>query len=108
MAVAPGTERKQKSGFTLALAKSKVSGRKGRSGGGHEAHASEAMRLLRLEPGLVHGIDPLRRGAEKRHPLLISVIEEDVAVGMEGRAVIEQQRRLRGERRSEPVPHHPA
>ena len=35
-------------------------------------------------------------------------VEQDVAVGMERRAVIEQQRRARGQRRDQPVPHHPA
>ena len=38
----------------------------------------------------------------------VGEVEQHVAVGMEGRAVVEQQRRARGEARDQPVPHHPA
>ena len=53
-------------------------------------------------------IDVFRRGPEQGHCLGIGEIEQDVAVGIEGRAVVEQQRRLRRQGRDQPVPHHPA
>ena len=41
-------------------------------------------------------------------PLRLGVVEEHVAVRMEGRAVVEEERRAAGEAGDEPVPHHPA
>src|ERR687883_616185 len=38
----------------------------------------------------------------------LGIVEQDGPRGVEGRAVIEKQRRLGGQRRDEPVPHHPA
>ena len=64
-----------------------------------------------LDRGHLHlgdGVDELGRRAEMRHVFGRREIEEDVAAAQEGRAVEEQQRRLRGERAHEPVPHHPA
>ena len=43
-----------------------------------------------------------------RHPLGLGEVEQHVAVGMERRAVVEQQRRAGREARDQPVPHHPA
>ena len=56
----------------------------------------------------MHRVDELRRRAEQRHAGRVGEVEQHVAVGMERRAVVEQQRRLRRERRDQPVPHHPA
>ena len=41
-------------------------------------------------------------------PFRLGEVEENVAVGIERRAVVEQQRRPGGEARDQPVPHHPA
>ena len=38
----------------------------------------------------------------------LGIVEQHVAVGMERRAVVEQQRRAAGEPGDQPVPHHPA
>ncbi len=83
-------------------------GHQGRAGRAEAADGGERMRVDRRQPGLVARIDEFRRGAEPGHALGIGEIEDDVAGGVEGRAVIEQQRRLAGKRRGEPVPHHPA
>ena len=42
------------------------------------------------------------------HALGLGEVEQDRAAPDEGRAVVEQQRRARGQARDEPVPHHPA
>ena len=68
----------------------------------------ERVRLARPQAGLRDRVDELGRRAEQRHLRLVGEGEERVAVGMERRAVVEQERRARRERRHEPVPHHPA
>ena len=60
---------------------------------GDDLQRREIVRLAGLEAGLVDAVDELRRGAEHRHVLGRGIVEQDVAVRMEGRAVIEQQRR---------------
>ena len=45
----------------------------------------------RLEPGLGEGVDEFGRGAEEGASLRLGEIEEHIAVGVEGRAVVEQQ-----------------
>ena len=82
--------------------------RERRAGGRHSAERAEVVGALGLEPGLGGGVEILGGGAEERHALRVGIIEQGIAVGMKGRAVIEQQRRLGGERTDQPVPHHPA
>ena len=53
-------------------------------------------------------VDEFRRGAEIGHPLGVGKVEQHIAVRVEGRAVIEQQRRAGREAGHQPVPHHPA
>ena len=60
------------------------------------------------EPGFAHGVEELRRRTEHRQPLRVGQVEQRALVGMEGRAVVEHERRARREPRREPVPHHPA
>ena len=69
---------------------------------------AEVVRRPRHEAGLVDRVDVFRRGAEQRDRGAVGEIEQPVAVGMERRAVVEDDRRLRREHRDEPVPHHPA
>ena len=62
----------------------------------------------RRQRRLVHRVDELRRRAEQRHAGRVGEVEEHVAVGVERRPVVEEQRRLGRQRRDQPVPHHPA
>ena len=61
-----------------------------------------------LSPDFAQRVDEFRRGAEIGHLLGVGEVEQDVAVGVEGRAVVEQQRRAGGQAGNQPVPHHPA
>ena len=51
-------------------------------------------------PGLGERVDELRGGAEVRHAFGVGVVEQDVAAADERRAVVEQERRVRGQRRT--------
>ncbi len=82
--------------------------RQRRTGGRNGAQRRQIMRLTGLQPGFQHGIDEFRRRAEIGHALGGGIVEQNIAVGIEGRTVIEQQRCAGGDARSQPVPHHPA
>ena len=62
----------------------------------------------RLQPGFGAGVDEFGRCAEQGDARHIGIIEQRVAVRMEGRAVVEDDGRLRSEGADHPVPHHPA
>ena len=68
----------------------------------------EIVGLRGREPRLLHRIDVLGRGAEGLDALLGHVVEERVAVRVEGGAVVEREGRPAGQRAHLPVPHHPA
>ena len=108
MSVPPEIDARCTSRLMLLVDEVEALGRERRSGGRDRADRVEPMRVDRREAGLGDGVDELRGGAEQRHPGLVGEVEQRVAVGMERRAVVEQQRRLRRERRDQPVPHHPA
>ncbi len=82
-------------------------GHQRRSGRGDGAQRAKFVALDRFESRLGASVDELGRGAEQRHVGGVGEIVKHVAVGIKRRAVEQQQRRLRGERRDEPVPHHP-
>ena len=66
------------------------------------------MRLHRPQALLAHRVDIFRRGAEIGHAFLFGIVEEHIGVRREWRAVEQKKGRAAGERRDEPVPHHPA
>ena len=74
----------------------------------HAAHGAEVVTLRGLDARLRGSVDEFRRHAEDVHPRRICEVEQHVGVGVEGRSVVEHQRRFGGERADEPVPHHPA
>ena len=58
------------------------------------------MGLARAQTGLRHSVDVLGRRAEERHPGLIGEIEENIAVRVKWRPVVQEQGRTRGQRRT--------
>ena len=66
------------------------------------------MGLAGAESGLAQGIQVAGRGAEQGHAGGFGEVEEGAVAGMHRGAVVEKDRRLRRQRRNEPVPHHPA
>ena len=66
------------------------------------------MCLAGLQTGFQHRVDEFRRSAEIGHALGGGIIEQHIAIGIEGRTVIEQKRGAGGDAGSQPVPHHPA
>ena len=109
MSVPPEIDARWTSRLTLLVDEVEALRRQRRSGRRHRPHASSRRCVSRRrEPGLVHRVDELRRRAEQRHAGRVGEVEQHVAVRMERRAVVEQQRRLGRERRHQPVPHHPA
>ena len=66
------------------------------------------MRFPRLQAGLAARVDEFRRGAEQGDLRVVGIVEQRVAVRIEGRAVVEHDRRFGGQRADNPVPHHPA
>ncbi len=66
------------------------------------------MCLAGLQTGFQHRVDEFRRSAEIGHALGGSIVEQHIAVGIEGRTVIEQKCSAGGDTGSQPVPHHPS
>ena len=83
--------------------------RKGTPGAQDGPHRREVVRAHRRQPRLLGQRQELGAGAEHGHALLGGEVPEYrlVARGT-GRAVVEHDRGARGERRDQPVPHHPA
>ncbi len=79
-----------------------------RSGRGDGPDGREVVAVDGAEAGLAQRLDELRRGAEQRDPRVVGQVEQPVAVGVERRAVVEDQGGAGGEARRQPVPHHPA
>ncbi len=78
-----------------------------RAGGGDEPHRRQVMGLGGLEARLLAGVDIFRRGAEHVDVLSLREIPHH-RLRRERRAVVEHERRARGDAGGEPVPHHPA
>jgi hypothetical protein len=73
-----------------------------------EMDEAEITVSSRLEAGAGDRVEEAGRRAEDRDAFVRCEVEERPHVGMGRRAVVEAQRRLGGETRYEPVPHHPA
>ena len=59
-------------------------------------------------PALAQRVDELGRDAEQRHLVALDQVEQRRGAGVERAAVVQHDRGLRGQRRHQPVPHHPA
>ena len=105
---AAGNGGEVKVGLDRAIYEVEARGRQRRAGGGEGAQRGEPMTMAGVIALLVEGIQVLGRGTEMGHALGVGEFEQHAARGMEGRAVVEQQRRLRGQRAHQPVPHHPS
>ena len=66
------------------------------------------MALPRADAGLPKRFQEAGRGAHQGHVRGVGEIEQRLVAGVHGRSVPEQNRRLRRQRRNQPVPHHPA
>jgi hypothetical protein len=67
--------------------------RKRRTGRGNRAHSRKIVRSDRPQAALAQRVDEFRRGAEIGHLFGLRIVEQHVAVRIEGRAVVKQQRR---------------
>ena len=79
-----------------------------RTGRENRAERRQIVGPAGLQPRLLEGIDVFGAGPEDADPILLGEIEQAVAVGMERRAVVQDQGRAGRERAHLPVPHHPA
>ena len=79
-----------------------------RAGREHGAQPLEAAARRRHEPGGAAAVDEAGAGAEVRHLEAIDRVPQHVEGRMRRRPVVEHDRRAFGQRRDQPVPHHPA
>src|SRR3954470_18066380 len=65
------------------------------------------MALRRFEASLGDRIEELRGRTEVRDALLLRVVEQDLCIAREGRAVVKHDARLRTDAGEEKIPHDP-
>ncbi len=95
-------------GLYRVIDKIEILGAQRRAGGHHGAKVCELVGVAGAPAGLAHGIDIFGGGSENRHVRRVGKIKQRAFIGMERRAVIEQQGGACGQAAHQPVPHHPA
>ena len=108
MSVPPLIDDRHRSRLMDSVDEIEALGDQRRAGGEDRLELREVVGLRGREPRLLHRVDVFGRGAEGLDALLGHVVEERVAVRVEGGAVVEREGRPAGQRAHLPVPHHPA